>query len=358
MYIKRKYLFLSLTIIFISLIFMSCSKSLSDSNDAAKNYSETYNRINSVNENFVPDTLKAQNSFSVDSLKLLSGDPFESFVQSQPRFLKSYLETARVFIEELLFILEEADEIIVSAENNSNGNVDIEDEGRIYWEKTAEDKWEILLKSEDLSKSLLYLKANVDSYTLKIDGTLMNENDVNSSGMFESEISYVSDSEWENEITITDVKYNASQPDNPERMKIIIKRKDDIWIGKVMSYHPYANNPPNSPSMNVYTDFIADEAVSKMSIYFLGDSVSDLSNISNYALGRVRENYPSFTQSSLANTYPNPAVIRANIENAVWGDNGTQYLQSIVGEEYLDANLWIVPTAFKVMQSVVLVNQL
>ena len=174
---------------------------------------------------------------------------------------------------------------------------------------------------------------------------VINEDDEDSFGSYTATINYTNNDSWLAEILVTDIGLENGDRDTPERIKLYIQYEDDIWKGKVMTYHPYADNPPLAPSMNIYTDFIANDDVVKANIYFIDDAQDSLLNLSDYAVGRVKENYPAFSGVSYATSHPNPLVMLAN--SSTWGSDGLASLTEIANSNYLSDTLWITPFDFK-----------
>jgi hypothetical protein len=338
---------LKLFILFVVVLSFSCTNSVSENTE--ETHSESYQNISSINNNYVPTSLKSNSNASYGAVLSYLATPgasqFSNFLDLQPALLKSYIEMTRVFLEELVNTVDETEDVLSLASLNTSGNFIFDDSDVVSWSKSSDEEWELSIKDPEDNSQILFLSVNQSEYLIDMDSSFINEDDEDSFGSYTATINYTNNDSWLAEILVTDIGLENGDRDTPERIKLYIQYEDDIWKGKVMTYHPYADNPPLAPSMNIYTDFIANDDVVKANIYFIDDAQDSLLNLSDYAVGRVKENYPAFSGVSYATSHPNPLVMLAN--SSTWGSDGLASLTEIANSNYLSDTLWITPFDFK-----------
>ena len=380
----RKILVIMLAILLAFAVFGCKEEEEEVESAAAEGFAdETVTQMNGISSNFVPDSMESTSSSSSSSVKksfsfginrpmYAEGDDddpcdgTDSLFGCQPRLVKLYISTAKSFFDGTVLMMDSLSKTLGQLADGQSGTVTVDGTNTLHFSKTSSEVWNMLLESSD--GTFLDVAATSGAYTMKMDMS-NNPDEDSDEGQFEIQVNYTSETVWDVEATFIGQSCDAEDPRAPERVRVLINRNADIYTGKAMLYSPRWAYFPGDPScsdaidddktMNLYTDFIANDTAAKVKVYMMKRTVSDLSSIDDYAMNNMCNFYDvAFGQSSPANcsslfalagidltAFPNP-FCTTGPDDATWGSDCTGTDTDIADAAFSSASDWTVPSVF------------
>jgi hypothetical protein len=268
----------------------------------------------------------------------------DGFLDCQPTLVKLYLEMGKRAIGEVSSVLAEFKEFTEEIDGNT-GTIET-DNGQIVYEILAEDRIEFKTSNKEGEQETHFLLdgdnihfAASDSKGESKDLTVVN-------------LELQDDSNWEIQTMNFMNECDADDWRAPTRINIVVRRSGDVWQGKAMMYNPLwqaqscSDIPSEATEMNIYTDFVGEDAMSTASVYMLKSSVTDLSeSMETHGIENVSTNFPKLQFEK--NNVKNPFCSLKD-GTITWGAacSGAT-APEVNGATYLGMDKWMVPADLK-----------
>lgn len=342
-------------VLFVQACGLSTSTSDSGSQDMADN-------LETVSNSLVPDSLdySANLEASLSGGQYLladtgdTGDPCaqsDDLYDCQPVLLQLYMSLAKDFIDVAKEIVSGSSAAIAEAPDGSSGSSTFEDM-TVEYSKTTGSDYSIFLSSG--SSPLGYIDVADTEYVIQMDLTAMDET---MEGSIDIRVSYTDEDTWSITTFVVGMACDDSDARAPERIELIVNKDSSVWQGKAMIYNGRwlygvgdSSGDPDCDvsesdelSMNIYTDFVANNLAAKASVYMLSRTVDDLSNIDDYSMDQFAENYSSTDDTD---DYTNPFCNPAGTLDALWGDDCTTTDTDVAAMSYSSSSNWVTPYDF------------
>ncbi len=372
----------------VSLLINSCTKKKEDSTKDS-GYSgiaaQALTDINTVEENYTPDSLKSNSTAATASLKNFSSTnvcaDYDLF-SCQPILVKLYIDIGKQYLGLMNKLLAGLSVLIQNVEDGKSGTITSSDL-TVDYSKTSASVFSILGKNTSSSQSYIYFSSNTNNYQLSMDfsqiPTSQRKADTPNQGKIDVTLSYTDPTHWL--ITITGVGFecNDDNPTAPSQLKIVMHMNDQLWIGKSMLYNGHwimtdnssptcATTESDDISANIYTEYIADKVAAKSNVYLMKRNVgtSDFPSQSNYyALNNICNSYSTniaskggnavtcdvvaniWTSNKIA-TYQNPfCSTAADSTTALWNNTCSETSTQVSTASFDDTQVqWVSPNTF------------
>ncbi|MCP4756416.1 MAG: hypothetical protein GY866_36595 [Proteobacteria bacterium] len=342
--------------------------------------SGTVTKMQAVSDGFVPDSMETSSASSA-SIGYASGsrkngrrlfsedeDPCAEtdLWGCQAILVKLYIDFSNQLFDMSILFLNEMATHLGQLENGQSGTANTGDGVTIHYSKISDNQWDMLAVTA--LGTFLDMSVNENSYTFKVNFSNNVENTENLSTL-ELQVSYINDTNW---IVNSIIMGSGCDPDDeraPERIKVIMSRSGNLYTGKAMLYSPrwaYFNPDPtcasvidDDHSLNLYTDFVANDAAAKVKVYMMKRNVSDLDSMDVlYSMADICSSYwDNFNlfanaaecenDTNFTTLYPNPFCTTGTQEGETnWGDDCTGTNSTIQAAEYGADNLWATPSNY------------
>lgn len=262
-----------------------------------------------------------------------------SFASCQPVLLQLYMAMAKMQLDMIITMVSQVGTAIGDIPDGTSSNAS-EGGMSISFSKTSNTNFQIL--GGDGTNSGMYLSVNGSSYTLQSDFSALDigEADAPTGGKLETVISYTDSDNWSLNTKMIDMPCDPTDVAAPQNIVIKITKANGVWTGKAMMYHPRwigsntcATTPADNISINIYTDFVADDLVAKANVY-MGQSSVDWSAAvkTDYEVTDLCSNYGGALGGSCVNDFMGgnaasvtvPFCNPASTNEAIW-NTGAAY---------------------------------
>lgn len=355
-----------LSMLFYLVLFAVITTACGGNNDGGSSTQNTTttvvsNNLQNISNNFTPSSLDYSSSINKPNTFMYqksNGDPCEGLdlFACQPVLLRLYLDMGQMFLDSAREIVSEIGTNIGDVPDGGSGTASEGDE-TIDYSKTSSTDFSILMKKSGSPAG--YVDVNGNQYTILLDLANMPDDSGNSdmqTGKVEIDVTYTDDATWSITVFIAGMACQANDPRAPERVSIQISRANGLWTGKAMLYNGRwfsgisdTSTPSceiaesDAISMNMYTDFVGNNTASKVSVYMMSRTKSDLSDITDFGMDNLSTNFGIPFDTS---NYGNPFCNSASDLTALW-DNDCSSIDTTVGAaSYGASSDWIVPSIF------------
>ena len=371
---KSRFIIILLSVALSVCVLSSCSEEKSEvMTISSSNFATTAtSNMETIDNDFVPDSMDADatssGSMANTILRASSDDPCEGtdLFGCQPRLVKLYLRTSRSFFRSARQFISEMGTNLGQLVDGSSGVANMSDGTTIHYSKVSATEWEVLAVTSGGTFFDVSILGNV--YTLKIDNNNRPETTGDSSKL-EIVVNYTDNSNWQVTSTILGSSCNDSDPQAPERIRVIIAKANGMHTGKAMLYSPrWAYFQGNSScaldieddyTMDLYTDFVASSSAAKAKVYMMKRTVSEVADIANYPMSAMCDVYFAnfgFGDATSCSTlfaafgfdlssYPNPFCTTGR-NHADWGSDCSDVDTTISSASFSASSNWTAPAAF------------
>lgn len=320
--------------------------------------SVTSANLATVQSNMLPSAL----SISSSSLAL-QDDPCansDGFFDCQPTLVKLYLKIAKDILGHLQEVVSKSSGAINQFEVGTKGTAQPTEPGappKIDYDVTSGSDYTLILHST--KGPFIYLDVDETqsrkSYQAKWNSAnAPDENGDEGMGNAQIDIDYVSDSDFNMTVRISDMTCKDEDVRAPEKLAIHINKSSGTWKAKAMIYQPRwlvqdgtkcSFTPTDSSKMFMYTDIISDEDSATASLYLMPSSVSSTSDFSNWPASDFCTNFSGSCQNGYGFGDPNPVSSYKNSfcatsSSATWNSE----CSGLAASDFSAASNWIVPT--------------
>ncbi|MEK6706709.1 MAG: hypothetical protein AABZ06_13070 [Bdellovibrionota bacterium] len=339
-----------------SLIIYGCSKNDSTTTNTMSALS---GQLDTVSKNFTPSSLDYTSSTvmslsSSGNMRAQDSNPCAGYdlFGCQPVLLRIYINMAKMFLDLTKQIVSDTSTHLGPLQDGATGIVN-QDDKTIYYKKTSDTNYEILIKSS--TASMGHIKVTSTGATVIMD---MSQLPDSPGGKFKVEVSYTDENNWSISAMLAGM---SCQPDDvraPRSFWVKMAKANDIWKGKAIIYNPvwasFASEPTcdttatDSTSMNFYTDFVGDNTAAKASVYMIQRDKTSLSDISTYGMSNLCTNYSinNCGMGASLTAYLNPFCNPAATDVAAWNSSCSGTSTAVSNADFGSASDWIVPYDF------------
>lgn len=347
-----------LPLIAVCALAWACAKKAEEKPESTNVATVAVANMTTVSQNLTPASL-ATSASSTLANNACAGK--NGLVDCQPEFLKIYLKASKEQLEAVTKIVGNVGGALGQLPDGASGTFQ-SDNGRTgEYTKTNADNYSFTILSG--ATKLAYVKVTGTTYLVEIDFAGMGET---TGGKYEAEVVYTAADSWSMTVMFTGAACKTDDVRAPQNIRLKVTKSGALWTGKVMLYSPrwaQVNPDPTcadtvtaAKTFNMYSDFVADATVAKMSVYV---GTNQTTNIAAKPISAFCTEYGSlctggvFIAETPAN-YANPACITAATGSATWNSNcsGVSGGTAVSAASY-DATAWIEPATFKDSTTVV-----
>lgn len=337
----------------------ACAKKTEDKPATTNVATAAVTNLSTVSQNLTPASL-ATASASTLSENACAGKA--GLVDCQPEFLKIYLKVSKEQLDAVTQIVAAVGGALGELPDGASGTFEAEDGRTGEYTKTNSENYTFTILSG--ATKLAYIQVTGTTYLLEMDfGGLGEEG----GGKYEATVAYTAADNWTMTVMHSGGACRTDDPRAPQNVRLIVGKSGALWTGKVMLYSPrWAQFSPDptcgdtvadTTSFNMYSDFVADAVVAKMSVYVANSTRTD---VASRPISAFCTEYPSLCPGGsvfIAETpasYANPACITAATGAATWNSNCSSAPGgTAVSAASYDATAWIEPATFKTSTTVV-----
>ncbi|MCC2679396.1 MAG: hypothetical protein K0R29_1972 [Pseudobdellovibrio sp.] len=352
-----KKLVLGTSLLIPVLFFTNCKKS--ETTTSSNISSQVVQNLQTISANYSPDSLS---SVSTSSASIQSSDdPCEGvtdFAVCQSNLVKAYISVGKDAVDSVSTLASQVGRALGEVPDGNSGT---SSDGKISWSKTSSDVWSILTRNAS-NGSIAYFSVNNGVYTLKLDQNNAETNPLDQ--QIEAVITYNNESDWDVDVYFGNNECDATDVDDPSKVRIKMARSSGLWTGKAMIYVPRWQTPGSTAptcattsganDIAMYTDFVGNNASTKAALYLIPTTESGTSYAA-FDLPGFCTNFASTSPCgggagqippAFLNSYPNNWCTTGPNTTPTWGDSCSTN-SAVNSASYSSGSNWTAPSVLK-----------
>ncbi len=344
---------------------MGCGKKKSTDTPAnvvaGPGFSGVSTQMKSINSALVPQSLAFPSSFQFNKesepASFSSGNPCQGYnlFTCQPVLLRLYLSLNKQMGAQILTALDEINTHLASVADGATGTVT--DNGQtISYTKTNNANFSILVKTAAAVPFIFVSYAN-SAFKMQINIAAMPSDSSGgpSQGVMEIFGTYTDNNNWNVTTQMIGMDCQDNDVGAPANIRVQVAKANGLWKGKAYQYNPRwlgsntcSTAPSDTTAASIFTDFVADDAAAKASVYIMPRTVIDMSTISNYALNKLVTNFPAVFggQSADLSAFPNPFCNPTSTMAATWNSTCVGSSSPVADADFDPSVNWLTPVQF------------